>query len=354
MPVINTWLRLHGWLHKQAIEARGFSELHPGTPDAIRWPHTTGLDVIAIAAVFDPYIQRTTARAGERGVVARWRVCVAELRDALAAPREPYPHNRSFWDALARACAFLHVEGVELPALPLLLGLLQQLRPDLRRNRGPSGTAPFADAEAETFHDLYLAQYQHLRAARGADRMSPEPGMPGVAFDVPRTTHADVIVLADYWGRQLADTREINGDKGIRERWRVARTDVDDLARKGEPGAVYAKNNAFWRALGGVARQVSTADEAPTQTEVILTALGETAQALPGRLADAAKSVAGTAGSALARAGKAAGDLGHDVARGLLGGLFGELRTPLIVGGVGLGVLGLYLLTRAPQPASVS
>ena len=70
---ISTWLRAFFALQASAMESRGFIEIDAGTDDAARWPRTTGHDVIAIAAIFDPYVRALPLRYGGHGLARRWR-----------------------------------------------------------------------------------------------------------------------------------------------------------------------------------------------------------------------------------------------------------------------------------------
>jgi hypothetical protein len=209
------------------------------------------------------------------------------------------------------------------------------------RNIGPKGDGPFKHfAGVKTFHELYLEQYKHLRDTRGADRMKPVPGMPGTEFPIPRTTNADVILLADYWTKQLGGVKEVRGHDSAVKRWKAALVDIDQIARKGEPNAVYPKNNAYWREVANTARQVSVADEASSKWDMAFESLKDNVKNLPENLVKGAPTVA-------AGAADLAGDLAQSVgkvANKAGQGLFSGFGTPLLIGG---GLLGVFLISRA-------
>src|SRR5205823_2420868 len=94
------------------------------------------------------------------------------------------------------------------------------------RNVGPSGDGPFKHFDnVKTFDDLYNAQFKYLRELRGFDNLNPEPGMGGANDQIPRTTNGDVVLLADYWGRQLADVKEVFGHDGVVKKWKTVLAD---------------------------------------------------------------------------------------------------------------------------------
>lgn len=209
------------------------------------------------------------------------------------------------------------------------------------RNLGPKGDGPFKRFEGvKTFDDLFIAQLKYLTALRGTERMKPEPGMTGAEKPIPRTTNADVVLLADYWSKQLGSVKQVMGHAGIVKMWKAALADVDQLARKGDPKAVYAKNNGFWRALQQTAIQVAVADEGPTKWDLAIDSLKDSVKNIGDNVAVGAKTVA-----------TGAADLASDIAHGVgkvanqAGkGLFAGFGTPLLIGG---GLLGLFLISRA-------
>jgi hypothetical protein len=340
---ITTWLRAFFALQASAMESRGFVEQSTGTEDVVRWPRTTGADVVAIAAVLDPYVRDQPLRFGGHGIARRWRAVVDDLeRFALGDLRGEYAENRAFWSTLPAICVYLHSEGSPLPAPDVWAALLAVLRdPSELRNIGPKGDGPFKHFDnVKTFDDLYIEQYKYLRDTRGADELAPEPGMGGTTYKIPRTTNADVIALADYWSKQLADVKEVMGHAGVVKNWKAALADVDQLARKGDPNAVYPKNNGFWRTLKNTAIHVAVADEAPTKWDLAKEAIKDSITRLPENLATGAKKVAGALGDAAGDVAHGVGKIANEAGRGLFSGFGGPVL-------VGAGLLGLFLISRS-------
>lgn len=335
---INTWLRVFFAFQTSAMESRGFVQLDDAT-DPERWPCTNGYDVIAIGAVIDPYL-RDPRGFGGHALARRWRTVTEDIaHHALTAPEAVFAENLTFWRTLAAVCVHLHSEGAPLPPPHVLDAMLVLLGdPTELRNVGPKGDGPFKHFDnVRTFDDLYIEQWKYLRDLRGFDELAPEPGMSGPKAKTPRTTNADVIALADYWSKQLADVKEIFGHKGVVERWKAARADVDALARTGDPNAMYPKNNGFWRALKSTAIHVAVADEAPSKWDMAMDAVKESVQALPERIKTGASKAADALGDATAEVAHGAGK----VVGGLFSGL--GLTTPLVIGA---GLVGLYFVTR--------
>ena len=252
----------------------------------------------------------------------------------------------------AQRCGDAHVSVGHDAAAATYLQLMAALRAAgvpaqaaPRRNIGPSGGTPFrAFDNVKTFDDLYKAQLFYLAAERGSDQLEPEPGMGGGRRLVPRTTNADVVVLADYWSDQLDRVKRVFGAAGVEERWATARADVDALARTGAPTATYPNNNRFWRLLQQAAVHVAVADEAPSKADLMLDALRDSLIALPNRIVSgvqaAGAAVADVASGAARAAGGAAGSFGR--------AMLGPLGIPVLVGGGAL--VALYLVTRKPSP----
>jgi hypothetical protein len=344
---ITTWLRAYFALQARAMESRGFIEINTDADDVVRWPRTIGSDVIAIAAVLDPYVREQPLRFGGHGIARRWRAVVDDLEQfALAAFRDEYVENRSFWNALVPLCVYLHSEGAPMPPPEVWDALLAQLGDESElRNIGPKDHGPFKRFDnIKTFDDLYIAHYKHLIETRGSDELAPEPGMGGTSRKIPRTTNGDVIALADYWSKQLAGVKEVMGHAGVVEKWKAALVDVD-LARKGDPNALYPKNNAFWRTLKNTAIHVAVADEAPSKTDMVLDSIKESVKNLPENLATGAKKAASAVASAAGDVAQGVGKIANEAGKGLFSG-FG---TPLLIGG---GLLGLFLISRSRSKES--
>ena len=340
---ISSWLRAYFALQESATESRGFVELRTGDDDVERWPRTIGSDVIAIAAVIDPYMHTF----GGDGIARRWGACVDGLvHSALGAPRREHVENRAYWRTLSAVCVFLHSQSAPLPPQHVWDALLDQLEEtgDVR-NAGPSGDGPFKHFNAQTFSDLYLEQLKYLRDLRGSDNLDPEPGMSGGNKVIPRTTNGDVVLLADYWGKQLARVKEVYGHAAVEKKWKETLVDVDAIARKGDPNAVYPKNNAFWRVLSKTAIQVSAADEAPSTSDIMLESLKDSVTHLPENIKAGTKVIvgelAGLAGDAARSVGKVAQEAGK--------GLFSGFGTPLLLGA---GLLGLFLISRSKHESA--
>lgn len=336
---ITTWLRAFFALQASAMESRGFIEVDAGDDNVMRWPRTSGHDVIAIAAVLDLYLRETPLRFGGHGIARRWRGIADDLeRFALIDPREEYAENRAFWHALPALCVYLHSEGAPMPP-PEVWDALRAVLADAAAFRNVGKDSPFKPFDVKTWDELYMEQYKFLRDARGADELAPEPGMGGTKYKIPRTTNADVIALADYWSKKFADVKEVFGHKGAMERWKKALVDVDAIARNGDPNALYPKNNGFWRDVKATAIHIAVADEAPTKGDMILDSIKTSVQNLPENLATGAKKVAGAIGEATADIAHGVGKVANQAGKGLFSG-FG---TPMLVGA---GLIGLFLISR--------
>jgi hypothetical protein len=335
---VTSWLRAFFALQSRAMESRGFIELDGNDDEPVRWPRTVGSDVIAIAAVFDPYVRRQPLRSGGQGLARRWRAVMDELeRSALTAPQSTYAGNRDFWNTLPPLCIYLHSANAPLPEQRVWTALLAQLdEPVALRNVGPKSDGPFKHFDnVKTFDDLFNEQFKYLRELRGADKLKPDAGASGPDKLIPRTTNADVIALADYWSKQLASVKKVFGAAGVEERWGAAMTDVNAVARKGDPNALYPKNNAFWRALQPTAIHVAVADEAPSKSDLAIEAVKDSIKNLPENLKAGANAVSNAVADVAHGAGKIANEAGK--------GLFAGFGTPLLVGGA---LVGLFLISR--------
>lgn len=343
---IHDWTAAYVVLKDRAEEERGYIELHPGAGELERWPRTTGADVIAIAALVDLAMLDLRANGDALDLVRRWEACLTAIgRHALARPGEPYRENRALWRCLARI--FVHLESIDapLPDPAMWNVLLDELGHVLSLRNGPKGDGPFKPfAEATSFTDLYIAQNKHLLETRGSDERDVEPaaspfgpyGMRYGSMRIPRATNADVIALVDYWNRQLADAKEITGRDGVERGWKAALVDVDAIARKGDPAALYTKSNAFWRELKETALHVDVAEGTPSKWDMAIDSVQESIKKLPDRIAGGAKKAAEVAGDIARGAGKIANQAGQ--------GLFSGLGVPLLIGG---GLLGAFLIARS-------
>lgn len=350
----NTTLPIREWsdgyvaLKRRAGDLRGWIELNSQTPDWERWPRTTGADVIAIAAFVDRQL-RQQRWFRDSGVARRWRTCLADLELlALPALGDIYDENRAFWACLARAFVYLSSVEARLPpqaTWDVLLARLGTLAE--HRNVGPKGDGPFKHFDGvKTFDDLYLAQFQYLRGLRGEDRMDEVPGMPGSKgpFPVPRTTNSDIILLADYWAKQLASVKRVDGHERTTKNWGAAMADVNAIARKGDPNTIYPSNHFFWRVLEQTAIQIAVADEAPSDWDRAVNALEKSITELPKNIAKGAEYVAEKVAGV---AGDVASGAGNIVNKGVKG-MFSGIGTPLLVAG---GLVGAFLLLRGRDKA---
>ncbi|MFT3700197.1 MAG: hypothetical protein QM831_44030 [Kofleriaceae bacterium] len=283
-----------------------------GVPKPI--PRTTNADVLALRTQWGRLLAHSPFIEGTSGVVSRWRAASEDV-DALAHgdPDDVYPNNNEFWRVLGQVAAHVAVASEDGP----------------RRNAGPSGEVPFGPfASVKTFDDLFLAQLNALRTQRGSDVMPVPTGSGGSQMAIPRTTNADVVQLADYWTKQLAAVKKVSGREAIEARWKTALADVDKLARAGKPTEVYAKNNEFWHSLGPLTTHIAAADEAPTPWDRFKESLDYSIHHIPETIESAAVAV-GHGAAAVAEEVKSIA--------------WGTVRTPLILGAVGLGA---YLLLR--------
>jgi hypothetical protein len=323
---------IHSWsdgylaARYRAFETRGLIELDSGA----RWPRTTGEDVVAIAAMFDPAI-RTHATPG---VMRRWRATLGDLEQgAVASPHATYAENRTFWSSIEAAAVFLDDMAVTPPAPALWDALLDQIGAH-HRNAGPSSADPFG-LKATTFDDLWRAQRDYFAQKHGFDQPDPPAGFGMKGLKIPRTTNQEVVQVAAYWTAQLAKAREVMGYQGAVDKWKTALADVDKLAKTGKPDDVYAKNNEFWHTLNDVSIQIAIGDEAPTKWDLAKDSIKDSVTHLPDTIEHAASKGADLIASAAHAVGKVANEAGK--------GLFAGFGTPLLVGA---GLLGLFLITR--------
>jgi hypothetical protein len=342
-PIVHNWTDAYVLLQQRAESLRGSIELHPGTPARQRWPRTTGADVITIAAVIDPHVRRLPCGFGTLALQRRWSACMDDIeRLALGALGETYPENRALWSCLVAVFAHLVSVNAPLPDPAMWSVLVAELGLALAiRNIGPKGDGPFKQSsDVKTYVQLYIEQYKYLRDLRGADRMKPDADMTGTEFPVPRSTNADVIALADYWTGQFHRVKEVLGHDTVFTKWKAALADIDQLARKGDPNAVYQKNNAFWRALMSIATHVAVADEAPTKWDRLFDSFKNSVKSLPENISAGAKAIASGAADVAGSIAEGAGRVANQAARGA----FGSFGVPFLVGG---GLLTLFLISRA-------
>ena len=323
------------------MESRGYVEVPIDDDEVIRWPRTTGGDVISIAAVLDATLREQPLRFGGHGLARRWRACADDLEHlALVAPSSEYVENRSFWQTLQPVCVYLHSQRALLPPAELWDALLAELAEPLElRNVGPKGDGPFQHFDGvKTYDDMFIAQFKYLRGLRGADKLKPDAGAKGPEKTIPRTTNGDVVLLTDYWTNQLRAVKRIPERDSIDAQWKVLRAAVD-VARTADPNALYPKNNAFWRVLQRTAIHIAVADEAPSATDLAIAAIKQSLGSLPETFKDGAKAVGDSASSIAGGIAQGVGKVANEAGKGLFSG-FG---TPLLIGA---GLVGAFLLAR--------
>ncbi|MCW5803920.1 MAG: hypothetical protein KIT31_16215 [Deltaproteobacteria bacterium] len=344
---IRSWTDGYLTVLRAAYESRGAIEYL-----GAQWPSMTGGDAITLAALFHAAIREYATP----GALVRWHMTLDDIeKHALTATHDVYPASQAFWSTLEFAAVLLDDLVVESPAPRVWDAAANALRTYGPRNAETS--VPISLDGIDSFTDLYLRQFFHLRDVRGFDQLAPEPGMPGTTRPIPRATNSDVVAIADYWTPQLEDAAHINGSDTTERRWKAALADVETFARRGEPTAVYPKNNAFWREVANVAAHISAAAIKPSRWDIMKSSFIWSIKNLPNNLAAAASKgaeiVTGAAekgAEAVAGAAKVAAKAAGEVLNQTTSGLASGLATPLILGGAG--VLGLYLLTRNQRAES--
>jgi hypothetical protein len=259
-----------------------------------------------------------------------------------------YPNNHAFWRAALSVA--IHVaaaveHGLDDAELRRALGDESQRT----RNAPPTkDDPPVWFVSAQSLDKLYLAQRTYLANLRGSDRLAPDADMTGGVMPVPRSTNAEVIKLAEFWTRALTaeKAKNANGYDTVRARWTAVLADIDQLARSGDPNAVYPKNHAFWRAASSLARHVSASLEyGMTDAELWRASVGERVQVVSERAKEIASVIASGVRDVASEAAKGAGKIVHEGARGLFGGL----ATPLLIGG---GAVAVFLLLRGRRDSA--
>ena len=213
---IDDWPSVYRALKQRAEAMRGAVELHVGTADHVRWPRTTGADVVAISAVVDQHVRRLRATYGKHTLIFRWRTCLQDIaRLALSAPGNQYAKNREFWDCLATAVAYLASVDAPLPDPTALTTLIENLGHILAlRNIGPEGGGPLNFNNAKTFGELYIQQSKQLRALRGFDEM--ECGIHSIAITETGPSRSPKTVHRDRWSGQSGRDHLNQSEAGIR------------------------------------------------------------------------------------------------------------------------------------------
>lgn len=167
----------------------------------------------------------------------------------------------------------------------------------------------------------------------------------------PETTNGDVRQLAEVWSRvhkQLWRS-DLARAKQHRDEWNEARSKIEISTAGADPTAVFVDNELFW--LRWTKRQaiyLSAVRDMPSKWEMVVDSVKDSVKRLPDTLASSAEAVADTTGAVARKAGEVA----SAPVRGLFGGLFGKLGTPLLIGGAVVGgviVVPKLLARRAPS-----
>ncbi|HEY3805971.1 MAG TPA: hypothetical protein VGL61_25355 [Kofleriaceae bacterium] len=246
-------------LRSEMLDARGCDE-RTASPDAgyagaYAIPRTTLADVQRIAGDWSERLAGPLGTSGAMkaiGEVARatWRRARRHVDRAVktADPDTVYEHNNEFWRALtvlaATLSAVYEVERTRPRNAPSSYGWLDQVMQRI----DPLG--------------IYVAFVQHYSAERGTDMLAPPPGFGGTTRLIPRTTNHDVLTIAAWCTDALADTPHIPGTTGDEiTHWAAAVADVNAIAWRGDPDALYLHNNEFWRSLAQVVTLMSATDD---------------------------------------------------------------------------------------------
>jgi hypothetical protein len=334
--------------------ARGWLEDIDGGQRVRRCPATTNADVILLGAIFGDAIAKARGARGSDSMSSRWEVCSTNIEHSALPPadaRATYHHDKTLWSCFKEASLYLDHAGYPPPSHATWDAIAAQIadpidhgqrnrwrndwRTDVKVSETSDGRVTFEGWK--TYDDLYLAQWDYFRRKRGADQVNGEP--------IPRTTNADVLQLGTFWLNALA-TNEGAGDRpGMMQwdtpvaAWRAASAHVAADAIGHDPNATYAHNEELWRAIDDVSSVLTVGKRAPTKAELLVRAFERSVAHLPQNVGKGLQWLGGEAEHAVVEATGAAGRATHS----LLGGMFGSLKWPLLLGG---GAVGAYLLTR--------
>lgn len=273
----------HAAHHRGVRDAAAGATGHLHSDHLSQWPRTCGADVIAIASIIDAVLRSVPLAHGGYGIERTWRRCARELEGAaLAEPGHEYRHNRAFWSALAQAIAYLASVDAEVPDA-MWRSLLAEVAKPPPEPRNTAVVDERLHLAAFGYDELWQAQKAALAKLRGADTREAAPGVMGGRMTIPRTVNADILQLSTYWTHALAriyekrsamshgaDALHAAGLDGEIRRWRTALADVDLYASRGDPVALYPKNEAFWRASGSLSVTLAVIDEAPAPFDMLL------------------------------------------------------------------------------------
>ena len=159
--------------------------------------------------------------------------------------------------------------------------------------RGPSARQRVVIGQS--YDDIYTKQLTEFRNLRGFDSLAPEPGMHGGIEKIPRTTNADVISLVDYWDKAfysaIPRVQEMLGhapeDVDTVNRWKQTRAEVDRHRSPFTLGAIYPKNNSFWREVKRLAIHIAAIKDTPSPWEMAKESVVQSVRALPRNVAEA-------------------------------------------------------------------
>lgn len=350
---IHSWSDAYRAMRARVGQVRGWIELDGNGPDR-RWPRSTGLDVLLIAAFIDRELSHRE-HALPTSIARRWSMCKIDLEiDALDSYTETYLNNRSFWACLATVCAGLHADNWPVPPQTRWSALVAHLA--VPRNAAPQyfyfmyrQAPPLMFMGAMKTFDLFWSQKTHFATLRGSDDRVPVPGMVGAGMEtfrtaIPRTQNADVIQLAEFWTRLMSNPNvmKADGHANIASAWKAALDTIRQHARGKDPKAVYPENHRFWRAIATVSQHTAPAfpDLEGVQRLRQIT------------LQDEAESFIRDTTKVIGAIGRGAESIAVGVAKGAAktaGALFGGITTPLLIGGGA--VLAFVLLRRSPQEA---
>lgn len=190
--------------------------------------------------------------------------------------------------------------------------------------------------------DLWEATRRYFKERR--------PVKTGRHFTYPETTNGEVRQLAEVWTK--LQRRVLRWDlaraRQHADEWKEAISAIETATAGADPDQTFARNEDFW--LRWTKRQavyLSAVREQPSKRDMIIDSIKGAVKKLPDTLATSAEAVA-DGGASIA---KKAGEVASAPVRGLFGGLFGRLGTPLLIGAAVVGgviVVPKLLARRAP------
>jgi hypothetical protein len=236
------------------------------------WPRTRGSDVLAIAAVVDPFVRMLPLEPGSFGIARRWHHCANDLADlAVERPAHEYSLNRAFWATLAATLAHLASASAPVPRAVWRALLAEIASPDEGHGWGGDDHHHLT---GDSYDELWRLQKATLSNLRGVEIHAPSGDATGPRAIAPRTTNRDVLQLANFWtlalikaghNRPALDAEPVGmfGLDGLKRRWNAVLSDVDAHTRNGDPDDVYPRNHEFWCATASVSVTLSVIDDMP-------------------------------------------------------------------------------------------